>query len=87
MIHGIADDGIARAGEILFGRASDGRIERGKNEVAVEREVESFNDEAARGIGNRPIEMPAGRFGVGPKSATSCPATCIIRMRPLPNSR
>src|SRR5260370_10289452 len=64
VIPGIADDGIARAGEILFGGASDGRIERRKNEVAVEREVEAFNDEAARGIGNRRVEVPANGFGV-----------------------
>jgi len=55
VIPGIADHGIARAGEILFGGAGDGRIERGKNEVAVEREVQAFDHEAARGIGNRRV--------------------------------
>jgi len=60
----IADDGIAGAGEILFGRAGDGRIEGGKNEVAIERGIETFHDEIARGCGNRSFEMPVNGFGV-----------------------
>jgi len=40
----IADDGIAGASKILLGRASDGSIERGEYEVAVERGIETFDD-------------------------------------------
>src|SRR5216684_2032165 len=61
----IADDGISSAGEILFGGAGDGRIERGENKVAVERGIETLDDEATRGFGDRRVEMPANGFGVG----------------------
>jgi hypothetical protein len=61
----IADDGIAGASKILLGRASDGRIESGKDEVAVERRVETLDDEIARGLGDGRVEMPANGFGVG----------------------
>ena len=47
VILGIADDGIAGAGEIFFGGARDGRIERGENEVALERGIETLDDEVA----------------------------------------
>src|SRR5882724_9015405 len=60
----IADAGIAGAGEILFGRAGDGRIEGRENEVAIERGIETFDDEIARGCGNRSFEMPVNGFGV-----------------------
>ena len=48
----VADDRIAGAGEVFFGGTGDGRIERGKNEVAIERRIETFDDEAARGLGD-----------------------------------
>src|SRR5712691_23377 len=64
VIPAIADDGITRAGEIFFGRAGDGRIERGKHKVAVEREVETFDDEAARSVRDRRVEMPVHGFSV-----------------------
>ena len=51
MIARIADHGITGAGEIFFGRAGDGRIKSGENEVAIERGIEAFNYEIARGCG------------------------------------
>jgi len=66
----IADDGIAGASKILLGRASDGRIESGKDEVAVERRVETLDDEIARGPGDGRVEMPANGFGVSPAGGT-----------------
>src|SRR6266849_6854173 len=65
VIAGIADDGIASAGELLFGGTGDGRIERGKDEVAVEGGIEALYDEAAGGFGDGRVEMPANGFGVG----------------------
>jgi hypothetical protein len=64
MITRIADDGITSASEILLGRAGDRRIEGGKNEIAIQRGIEAFDDEIARGWGNRRFEMPAHGFGV-----------------------
>src|SRR5713226_468148 len=60
----IADDWIAGAGEVLFREAGDGSIERGENKVAVERGIETLDDEAAGGFGNWRVEMPANGFGV-----------------------
>ena len=53
VIFGVADDGISSAGEILFGDAGDARIERGKNEVAIEAGVEALTtrSRAASGMG------------------------------------
>src|SRR5229473_648970 len=65
MIFRVTDDGIAGAGEILFGRASDGRIERGENEIAIESRIEALDDEAAGGFRNRRVEVPANGVGVG----------------------
>ena len=48
VIFGVADDGIAGAREFFFGGASDAGIERGKNEIAVEGGLETFDDETAR---------------------------------------
>jgi len=64
MIARIADDGITGASEIFLGRARDGRIERGKNEVAIERGIETFDDQIARDCGNWSFEMPVNGFGV-----------------------
>src|SRR5207249_246242 len=61
----IADDGVASASEILLGRACDGRIERGQDEVAVESGIETLDDEIAGGFGDRRVEMPSNGFGVG----------------------
>src|SRR5260370_30460680 len=61
----IADDGIAGAGKILLGGARDGRIESGKDEVAVERRVETLDDEIAGGLGDGRVEMPANGCGAG----------------------
>src|SRR5260370_13731154 len=65
MILRVANDGIAGAGEMLFGGASDGRIERGENEVAVESGIKALDDEAAGGFRNRRVEVPSNGFGVG----------------------
>lgn len=65
VIAGIADDGIAGAGKNFFGFASDGRIERGEDEVAVESRVETLDNEVASGFRDRRVEMPADGFGVG----------------------
>src|SRR5882762_2889517 len=65
VIPAIADDRIAGASEILFGGAGDRRIERGENEVAVERGVETFDDEIASHFGNGCAEVPANGLGVG----------------------
>jgi hypothetical protein len=64
MIARIADDGITGAGEIFFGRAGDGGIKSGENEVAIERGIEAFDDEIARVCGNRSFEMPVNGLGV-----------------------
>jgi hypothetical protein len=64
VIAGVADDGIADAGEIFFGGAGDGRIERGENEVAIEIGFEAFDDEIARGVRDGSFEIPADGFGV-----------------------
>src|SRR5258708_40231049 len=61
----IADDGIAGASEILLGRTCDGRIERGEDEVAVEREIETLDDEIASGFSGRRVDIPTGGFSVG----------------------
>ena len=45
MILGIADHGIASACEVFLGRAGNGRIERGKNKIAIERGFQIFYDE------------------------------------------
>src|SRR5712692_3980608 len=65
VIAGIADDGIPRAGEILFGSSGDGRIERRENKIAIEREVKTFYDKVAGGFGNGRVEMPADGFEIG----------------------
>src|SRR5260370_35757842 len=49
---------------MLFSGASDGGIERGEHEVAVERRIETLDDEAAGGLRNRRVEMPTNGFGV-----------------------
>src|SRR5271155_4392620 len=64
VIFGVADDGIASAGEVFLGAAGDARIERGKDEVAIEAGIEAFDDEGARGFRNGAVEMPADGFGV-----------------------
>jgi len=66
VILGVADDGIARAGEVLFSGTSDARIERGKNEVALEAGIEAFYDEATGGVRDGSVEVPANGFGVSP---------------------
>jgi len=45
MVFAIADHGIAGAGEVFLGRAGNGRIERGKNKIAIERGFQIFYDE------------------------------------------
>ena len=64
VIFGVADDGIAGAGEIFFGGSGDAGIERGENEIAVEARVETLYDEVARGFRDGTVEMPADGFGV-----------------------
>ena len=64
MIFGVADDGIAGAGEVFLGGAGDGRIERGKDKVAFEVGIETLDDEATRCVRDRAVEMPADSFGV-----------------------
>jgi len=64
MVLGVADDGIAGTREVFFGRAGDGRVEGGKNEVAVESRFETFNQKAASAVRDGAVEMPAGRFGI-----------------------
>jgi hypothetical protein len=44
MIFGVADDGIAGASELLFSRAGDRGIQRGKNKIAIESWLQSFYD-------------------------------------------
>ena len=58
MILGIADHGIAGAGELLFGRTGHGRIESGENEIAIERGIEVFDDEVSGSCWNGRVEMP-----------------------------
>jgi len=65
MVSRVANDGIASASEILFGGTRDGRIERRENEVAVEREVEAFDDEIPSDFWNERVKMPANGFRVG----------------------
>ena len=65
MIPAIADHGVTRASEILLGGASDRRIERGEDKVAIEGGVQTFDHEIASHLGDGRVEMPANGFGVG----------------------
>jgi hypothetical protein len=64
VIFGVADDGIARAGEVFFGVTCDTRIEGGENKVALEAGVEAFDDEIARVSRDCGVQVPAHGFGV-----------------------
>jgi hypothetical protein len=64
VILGITDDGIACASEIFFSGACNARIEGGKDEIAFEVGIEAFDDKAAGGFRDGPVEMPAYRLGV-----------------------
>jgi hypothetical protein len=66
VILGVTDDGIARAGEVLFSGTSDARIESGENEVALKAGIEAFYDEATGGVRDGSVEVPANGFGVSP---------------------
>src|SRR5450432_925201 len=64
MVFGVADYRVASAGEVFFRFAGDGRIQRGEDEIAIERRFETFDDQVARIFRNGRIEVPAGGFGV-----------------------
>ena len=43
MVFGVADDGITGACELFLCRTRDGRIERGKNEIAIKRRFQTLH--------------------------------------------
>src|SRR6476620_2597382 len=64
MIFGIADDGIACAGEVLFHGAGDGGIESGENEIAIVGRFQAFDDQIG-GLGwDWFVEVPLHRLGI-----------------------
>jgi hypothetical protein len=64
MILGVADYGIASAGEIFFGGTSYGRIESGEYEIAIERWVETSDDEISCRSRDRFVEVPVHGLGI-----------------------
>jgi hypothetical protein len=64
VVLGVANNGITGSGEVFFGRPGDGRIERGKNEIASEIRVEALDGETSRFCWNRGVEMPANGVSV-----------------------
>src|SRR5262249_6760334 len=58
VISGIADNGVAGASEVFFRGTRHGRIERGEDEVAIERRIEPLNDEIASHGRNRSVQVP-----------------------------
>src|SRR6267378_3562948 len=64
MIFAVTDDGVSGASEFFLRRSSDRRIERGKNEIAIQCWFETFYDEVASSSGDRSVLMPLHRFRI-----------------------
>src|SRR2546429_6670894 len=65
-VAGPVEEDFARARKIFLDRPGDGRVQRGKNKIAIECRRDPFYNQVARCFGNGCLEVPANGFGVRP---------------------